>query len=285
MQTILVATDFSTRSDRAMRRATLLAKQAGAKLFIVHVVDDDQSTPIVETERLAAEKLLEEQAKTIHQVDGLFCATRVILAAPFAGIAQAAVDAQADLLVIGPHRRQILRDAFAGTTAERSIRHASCPVLMVNATPVGAYRQALLTTDFSDCARAAAEAYYKLGIGADAKCGLLNVFEAPDLQHVLIHTLKEEERDRYLDKEAAKAQAELAEFRASLPFHSCQLLARFRGSTVANEVLNMAEQSAADLIVLGTQGRSGIKKLFLGSVAEEVLRYAQCDVLAVPNMA
>ncbi len=284
MQSILVATDFSTRSDRAMRRATLLAKQTGATLFIAHVVDNDQSAPIVETERQVAEQLLDDQAQTIHQVDGLRCETRVILAAPFAGIAQAARDTQADLVVIGPHRRQMLRDAFAGTTAERSIRHAQCPVLMVNAAPVAGYRQALLSTDFSDCARAAAEAYHKLGIGADAQCSLLHVFEAPDLQHVLIHTLKEEERARYLDQEATKAQAELADFRATLSFQSCKLLTRFRGSTVANEVLNMAEQNAADLIVLGTQGRSGLKKLFLGSVAEEVLRYAKCDVLAVPNI-
>ena len=60
MQRILVATDFSTRSDRALRRGTLLAKQFGCDVTLVHVIDDDQPLRTVEAERREATALLDE---------------------------------------------------------------------------------------------------------------------------------------------------------------------------------------------------------------------------------
>jgi len=130
MQTIMVATDFSERSDRALRRATLLAKQFEADVTLVHVVDDDQPAYIVDSEREQAESLLRRLADTIHKVDGVACDARVITSTAFAGIVQVVEEVGPDLLVIGPYRRQVLKDAFVGTTAGRAIRSVSCPVLM-----------------------------------------------------------------------------------------------------------------------------------------------------------
>ena len=58
---ILVATDFSTRSQRALRRAGLLARERSAKLTLVHVVEDDQPRSLIELERREASKFLDEQ--------------------------------------------------------------------------------------------------------------------------------------------------------------------------------------------------------------------------------
>ncbi|EKF41950.1 UspA domain-containing protein [Nitratireductor indicus C115] len=86
LKCILVATDFSERSDRAVRRAVLLARQTGAALSLVHVVDDDQPRQIVESEFGMASQLLEEQAKTLESVDGVSCHAEVRLGDAFAGI-------------------------------------------------------------------------------------------------------------------------------------------------------------------------------------------------------
>ncbi|UYV38299.1 universal stress protein [Rhodobacteraceae bacterium D3-12] len=150
MKMIMVATDFSERSDRALRRATLLARQFEAKLHLVHVVDDDQPKRVVDTEHDQASKLLRQLAETIRNVDGVSCDIRVMLASPFAGIVRAAKELGPDLLVMGPHRRQVLSDVFIGTTVERTIRSVACPVLMVNATPAGRYKCVLQTTDLSE---------------------------------------------------------------------------------------------------------------------------------------
>ena len=69
MKQIAVATDFSTRSDRALRRAVLLARQRGAALALIHVVDDDQPEYLIKSQRRAAEELLEQTAATIGRVD------------------------------------------------------------------------------------------------------------------------------------------------------------------------------------------------------------------------
>ncbi len=282
MKTIMVATDFSERSDRALRRATLLARHVGAGLDLVHVVDDDQPERIVESEREAAGRLLGEQAATLRGVDGVSCKTQVVLADPFAGIVQATRDREPDLLVIGPHRRQLLRDAFVGTTAERTIRSVSCPVLMANAPPAGAYRQVLLTTDLSDGSRAAVEAFAALGIAPKASASILYVFDVPLLGLAMGQSVSTSERERVLDRERQEAERQLAGFMAPYPADLAEAIVRPDVSGPANEILAAATDNEAGLVVVGTRGRSGLARLILGSVAEEVLRNARLDVLAVP---
>ena len=71
LKNILVATDFSERSDRAIRRATLLAREFAASVAMVHSVDDDQPQPLIDNEREIAEKLLDEQARSLREIDGV----------------------------------------------------------------------------------------------------------------------------------------------------------------------------------------------------------------------
>lgn len=75
----MAATDFSKRSDRALRRATLLAGQFEATMLLVHVVDDDQPRRIVDAERDTATTLLRQMSTTLRDVDGVACETRVAL--------------------------------------------------------------------------------------------------------------------------------------------------------------------------------------------------------------
>jgi nucleotide-binding universal stress UspA family protein len=77
MNRIMVATDFSERSDRALRRATLLARQSGASLILVNAIDDDRPQHIFKEEKRQAEALLRELASTVRSVDGVECEARV----------------------------------------------------------------------------------------------------------------------------------------------------------------------------------------------------------------
>ena len=282
MKTIMVATDFSERSDRALRRATLLARQFGASIVLVHVVDDDQPQWIVESEQEAASRLLSETAATVAEIDGVRCETQLIVAAPFAGIELATRDRVPDLLVIGAHRRQVLRDIFIGTTAERIIRSVSCPVLMVNAPPVGPYRTVLLTTDLSDGSRSAMQRFVALGIRGPARTAVLHVFEAPGFGLAASPAMRKDDKDRYLAKERDEAALKLASILGDYDLESADQLVRQDASGAANEILAVAKDAEAELIVIGTKGKSGLTKLLIGSVAEEVLSKAKMDVLAVP---
>lgn len=282
MKHIMIATDFSERSDRALRRATLLSKQFDARLSIVHVVDDDRPQRMLEKERDLASQLLDEIGASVRGHDGVPCETRVVLGAPFAGIVEAVEEGSPDLLVIGPHRRQELRDVFTGTTAERTIRSAACPVLMANAPPVGPYRRILLTTDFSDEARRAVDAFMALGMARGAEIHILHLFDARALRLAMAGSMPESSRITYLEDARREARKELASFAQEADLTNARQVARESRISTALEILELAREASTDLIVVGTRGRSGLERFLLGSIAERVLRAADRDVLAVP---
>lgn len=224
MQRLLCATDFSERSDRALRRAVLVARAEKAELDLVHVVDDDRPKRLVDHEATDAWALLRQQMATLGSVDGVKGRSDVILADPFEGIVRATEERRPDILVLGPHRRQFLRDAFVGTTAERAIRKVACPVLSVNGPPVSPYRQILLTTDLSEASKAALQRYFDLGIFAAANHAILTVFDVLALRLAMSDSLPREDRDHHVATEAAEARKSLATFAGTLARADLQLL-------------------------------------------------------------
>lgn len=281
MRSILVATDFSVRSDRAIRRASLVARDHGAALVLLHVVDDDQPASIVDAERAAAAALLEEQARTIREVDGLACEARIALGDPFERIAAASVDV--DLVVIGPHRRQVLRDIFVGTTAERAIRTSRRPILMANAVPAGPWRHVLLALDLSEGSADAARAVSALGLDARAAVSVVHVLDAPAAPAMARVAVPAGTLESWSEEEAGRARAALDAFLADLPVTPVSRIVERSVTSPADAITAVADSVAADLLVVGTRGRSGVAKLLLGSVCEAVLRAAHVDVLAVPS--
>ncbi|GER06685.1 hypothetical protein GCM10007972_13080 [Iodidimonas muriae] len=282
MKKILVATDFSERSDRAIRRATLLARTFDAALLLVHVIDDDQPQRIVRAEQQASADLLAAQTRSLREVDGLRCEFRIVFGEPFEGITQLAREANADLLVIGPHRRQALKDVFVGTTAERIIRSSDRPVLMANATPAGPYRHGLVASDLSECSGDALNAVQSLGLSQHMKVSLIHVFDAVALWAQSRASLSEDEVKDYLDDEEERAAAELSAFLAKLGLDPMPQILKPATAPVAQVISSVARDIATDLVIVGTHGRTGIAKMLLGSVTEELLRAADRDVLAVP---
>lgn len=285
MKRIMFATDFSERSDRALRRAVILARSHDAVLEIVHVVDDDRPRRIVDHEVNDARQLLSELARSLKDLDGVSCSTQIVQDDPFAGIIKAVAKAAPDLLVIGPHRRQILRDAFVGTTAERTIRAASCPVLMVNGPPVGPWRHMLQTTDLSETAEMALKRFIGLGLGVGAQSSVLTVFDAPALRLAMSDRMGKEGQEDYLNDLRAQARQSLAAFIARLGIEQAEKVVRPDETTVANEILKAAEELKADLIVVANQGKGAVARMVLGSVAQQVLKDAKCDVLTIPPEA
>ncbi len=282
MQRIMLATDFSERSDRALRRAVILAREHDAALDIAHVVDDDRPRRIVDREVVDARLLLSDLARSLTDLNGVSCTTRVLLDDPFAGIVKAVAEAPPDLLVIGPHRRQILRDAFVGTTAERTIRSVRCPVLMVNGPPVGPWRHVLVATDLSEQAGSALARFARSGLGRRAQLSVLNVFDAPALRLALSGSVGREGQQDYLEVLRAETRRALATFTSEASVGQADRIVRHNQTTVATEILKTVDEVKADLIVVATHGKGAVARMALGSVAQQVLKEAKIDVLAMP---
>ena len=279
---ILVGTDFSTRSDRALRRATLLARQGAAELVLAHVIDDDRPTRLRQAEEREAAVLLGELAETTRTTDGVACGYEMASGEPFEQIPRLAGDAQADLIVMGPHRRQALRDIFIGTTVERTIRRTRHPLLMANAVPAGAYRHVLLTCDLSDSSIGWLQAALAFSFLKDAETTVLHVFDSLAKSAMVRSALQPDDLQHQLDEETVLAKTKLREFLARAGVASHRQEVGHRTPTEAVTIHDYAEKQGMDLIVMGTQQRTGAAKYILGSVAEEVLRIAPTDVLVFP---
>jgi nucleotide-binding universal stress UspA family protein len=282
MRTILVATDFSTRSDRALRRAVLLARQLEAELRLVHVVDPDRPTRLVEAERHQVELLLGELVETCRREDRIGCRFELHLGEAFEGVLAAAADSGADLIVLGPPRRQLLRGVLTGTTAERVIRAGAQPVLIANAVPAAPYRRVLLASDLSPGAKAAALATLRLGLDRLGALAAVHVHPTAAATLLLRTPVTAREAEPLRAQEKREAAAALARFLAETGLVRARRLLLAGDRPIADLLLEAARKVRADLLIVATRGRVGLGKLVLGSVAKELLRRAELDLLTVP---
>jgi nucleotide-binding universal stress UspA family protein len=281
MMQILVATDFSTRSDRALRRSVLIAGEFDAAITLVHVIDDDQPAHLIERQRAAASELLNRTVQSMRSVDAIPATAVVATGDPFAGILRVADEIQPDLIVVGPHRRQLL-DVFVGTTADRTIRRSRYPVLMSNAFPSGPYGRTLLAIDFDEASRSAAEAVRRLNFVKKSNLTAIHLFDTPAVGLMRRAMEGDDAIDNYVRQEALTANSQFHSFLSAAKLLGVERLLRPYTGSPAEALLSRGRELRADLLVVGTNQRTGVRKIVLGSVAQEILADADCDVLVVP---
>ena len=281
MLQILVATDFSTRSDRAMRRASLLAAKLRARLTLVHVVDVDQPPSLITADEVAASRLLEQLARTLREVDGLDADWAVQVDDVHAGILAAAEERSADLIVIGPHRSRF-SDVFVGTTAERVVRRSTRPLLVAVEVPSAHHRGTLLALDFDEASKFAARKALAMGVFDHTEVVVMHAFDAPAESYMKRALEPSVEIAEYVQAEGKVASKELRALLAELELPpTAQTVASIKGSP-ARTILEAAQRTDSDLIVLGTNQRKGFERALIGSVTADVIRDARRDVLIIP---
>lgn len=282
MSLIIAATDFSTRSQRALRRAGRLARQTAAELTLVHVVDDDQPEALVDLERREADKFMNEQIGSLAELRDLRCRAVVTTGEAFEGILEMAKSASADLIVMGSHRKQILRDIFVGTTIERVIRTGPHPVLMVNTDTELPYRYVVAGVDMSEPSAHAIKTAKALGLVDNANLTVVHAFIAVAKGKLYVANASKDQIDDYVAQERLQASEELIAFLTSQGLRGSRWSHRVEEGGAFEVISNVVEETVPDLVVIGTHGRSGVVKMLLGSVAEEALRSLDVDILAVP---
>lgn len=281
---ILAGTDLSSRADRALRRAAFIAAETGAELLVLHAVDDDRPRRLLDAERREASAILHEQVAALGQASAPSILPLIEEGDPFEAILRVAETCEAELIVLGEHRHRPLRDVFAGTTVERVMRHGSRPVLMVNRATAGPYRQVFAATDLSEHATRALRVAIRLGLLDGAQLTLLHAFEPVGLGALARADAPPAAMAAHEADAAREAATALAAWvvRLGLPYRPEQ---RVVAGRPAAAILEVAEQSRPDLVVMGTAGAGFLRRAVLGSVAAGVLAAARCDVLAVPPEA
>ena len=279
---ILAATDFSTRSNRALRQAGLLAQKAEIKLHVLHVVDDDQPDELVRMEKREAERVLAEQLDTMPELRGVQSRPMVVTGDPFDGILRAAAELDANLIVMGSHRKQLLLDVFVGTTIERVIRRGAFPVLMVNNESQLKYRNVVAPVDLSEASANALRVALSTGLVGDNRAILVHAFSALWKGKMFVAGTEQAQIDSYVASERQRAMDELTTFLVANDLKDGQWSLRLDEGGPMEIISRIVADMRPDLLVMGTHGRSAIIKALIGSVTEEALRSLSVDILAVP---
>jgi nucleotide-binding universal stress UspA family protein len=287
MQRILIATDFSSHAQGALDHGLAFARLYAAEVELVTSVflpsvSPDYGTldlPAVDYLQAAREQTrerLEALAQPLRE-EGLRVSCSVVDDEPAPALCARAEKTHADLIVIGTHGRTGLSHVLLGSVAERALRLAPCPVLTVHAScpaprPI---RIILVPTDFSEHADAALAWTRGLARKTGARVVLMHSYYMPPgmqqsarLADEVVGISVTQEVERELDVLTRSIEGCEAEF----------VVARGNPDTAA---LDLAEERGADLIVIGTRGRSGLAHVVLGSTAERIIRRAGRPVVSL----
>jgi nucleotide-binding universal stress UspA family protein len=264
--TILIPTDGSDVATTAARYGVALAERFGASVHVLSVVDPDRFLTdavgdVDDLVRRQEEKLHARARNTVDRIAAespVSVETHVVEGRPKTVLAEAIDDYDADLVTMGTHGRSGVDRYLFGSLAERTLRTAHVPVLTVrtvedgDATPT--IEDVLVATDGSDGAERAGEHAIAVAGATGAHLHALTVGDDDDPARRLANRARE-----------AGVDATVA-VRTGRPHEA---------------VLDYADEIDADLVTLGSHGRTGVERVLLGSVAERVLRTATKPVLVV----
>lgn len=289
---IVAATDFSDTAGAGVVWAADIARLHRAHLTLVHAVqtppprpdyfssDVDSGSALQE----AARQRLEEAAEEVGEdgLEGLH--TRLLVGRPHEVILDVADEVGADLVVLGTRGHSRLRNLLLGSTAQRVVQHCPCPVLTTHGGERAAprpLRTILVPTDFDDNARRAASAARKLlapQMGEGARLVLFHAYHLP-VEYTAYGTVPVS--PALLDESKLRAEADLADLAGELAAEGLVVEAVAAAGYPVEAILAAAEAHQADLITMGTEGRTGAAHFFLGSTAERVVQRAPCPVLTL----
>ncbi|MGE6759062.1 universal stress protein [Corallococcus interemptor] len=284
LRSVLVATDFSLSGARAVERTALLPLAPEAAVILVHVLPGRAPKELVAQARERASRTLAVIAHELHAAlhaagSSASVEARLVTGKPAPTLVSLAQSVGVDLVVLGRHGRRPVRDLFLGSTADHVIRYGPSPVLVVHGLVEAPYRHPLVAVDDEDTSRRAVE-FLPAVLEPRTPLRLIHAYESP-LEYMVFPGLTREERARYRERFKEGALRQLRSLHRHLDALGLRYRQALEHGSPYSIILKEARRHRADLLALGTQARSGVSRILLGSVATDVIREAGCDVLVV----
>ncbi|NLV10316.1 universal stress protein [Halomicrobium mukohataei] len=286
--TVLVPTDGSDHAERAGAHAAFLARAFDASIHLLNVVDLQAAAGPMNAggvDEAYVERLESEGEATIGAlepvVDGLSVETAVVRGRPSEAILDYAAEHDVDLLAMGTHGRTGLERYIAGSVVEHVVRHATVPVLTTRAVETSTvddgYDEIVIPTDGSEPSTAAVEHGLAIAERADARVHAINVVNVATLASGPDHTAPTE----LLEELTARGERVTEEIATAAAERGLDATTTVREGFPARDILDYVEANDADLVAMGTAGRSGLNRFLLGSTTERVVRHSPVPVCAV----
>lgn len=282
---ILCPIDFSPGAQQALRTAVRLARERDAELVLLHAWqvpmlalagEPELPSGILRELRDDADRNLAKATVEATRLGAPRVTSSLVKGVPWDQIVDALrTDSAYELAVMGTHGRSGVTRFLLGSVAEKVVRHAPCSVLVVHeADPPAAFHRVLCPVDFSEGAQQAAELAGRF-VAPDGEVTLLHALELPLLREGEVSGV---ELATTLD---AQATGRLADWAAGLRAKAAvAVTTQTRLGAAGVQILAaLAEAPPFELVVVGSHGRTGLRRALLGSVAEKLVRHAPCAVL------
>jgi len=264
---LLVCTDGSEGGQHAMTQALALGRACAGKVYVLQVVKIIPELEAVAPDlRVCLEEEIERQkasAAAAAARQGVEMEYRILHSiSPFADIVAEAEKLNPQLIIIGRYGRTGLTRLFMGSIAARVIGLSPINVLVIPREDSLAFQRLLIASDgssYSDAALMEATA-----MAARAGSELLGVAVAREEGEI-------SETREILQRMLTAANREGVSFQGISP----------QGLAADEGIIQVALENRVDLIIMGSHGRTGFKRLFMGSVTERVIGHTPCPVLVV----
>ncbi|MCK0537735.1 universal stress protein [Alcanivorax quisquiliarum] len=280
---IRIATDFSPHAERAALRGARLAQALNAPATLIHVPE----RPRV----LAVQSLLDEQhgaaieqamASAVAAVDDSVGVRLQGEVREGSKVGTTLLDGanSGTLVVVGGQGEHAWRDRMLGSTASGIVRRSTGPVLAVRGAVDGPYRKVLVPVDLSAASRPALE--LALTVAPDAEIEVLHTWAPLALPYGSFAVGAKDLLEAHAREQEETGRKGLEELVASAGLEPGRVTLTLRKDFPTRGILSQAEESGADLLVLGRQSGNPVEKWFVGSVTLQVLTHSDSDVLIVP---
>lgn len=276
LERILVATDLKKASEDTLRMAIFLSEQFHSELILLHVIPEIKGFPMVRSEiRKRVMERLKQKENDIRKRGVASVETIVRFGHPFERIVEYSEELDTHLIMMGSGNHKE-KDFQLGSVIERVAIYASKPVWIVKPGASPRIRHLLCPVDFSESSRRALRNAIFLSKAFQAPLSILHVFESLLGGYFKRRKTSGESKEKEMMKrQEQKLDRFLRGFRFEYPRWDRMICM----GKPHEEILHFLRETESDLLIMGSHGKTGLTKMFLGSTTEKVIRFLPCSVI------
>lgn len=283
IKNILLAADGSEYSESAAREAVYLAKACESKLSLIYVLEinpefETEGLKFVEKMEIEAREYIEKIRKDASKENVEF---EVIVRRSdnaYKAIVEEAEKGKSDVIIMGTRGRTGLKKLIMGSVTAKVIGHAPCNILVVPKGAKNDCRNILTATDGSRYGSAAAAMAIEIAKRCNSNLTIISVFPSEDVVHVEHARLQ---LRAAAEDEFKKMETHVRDIKDKAVKEGVKAEGYLLSGSAAETIIETANEYKADIVILGSHGRTGLDRLVMGSVTERVIVLSSCAVLVV----
>lgn len=283
LQKLLLSSDGSEFSSGAIREAIKFAKACSGKLYVMAVVEANEefealAPQLVEKEENKIREHL-ENVKAQAAKEGVDCETIAHHGDdPYRLIVEDAAKKKVDLIIMGRRGRTGLKRLMMGSVTAKVIGHSPCKVLVIPSAAKIDWKNLVVATDGSTFGTTAVLEAINIAKQCGGTLTIVSVVSSDALVHIEHSRLHLKD---IAEKEIQNTEKNVKELKELAQKEGVKAEGVILSGNPAEAIISTAKEKNADLIMLGSHGRTGLDRLLMGSVTERVIVLSPCAVMVV----